>query len=143
MQVEAYFKSIKRANDTVNRFKVLGFNKVYSDIKDNSSTELNVRTNHAGTESSGSNSGLVLKSQGYASTDDPGKSPLEAASPMVSGMGGFEEIADFNCKVVVEVDSNNVNEVKNILSNMGGKLDNPDTNFPRHLEGIKNRDVDI
>lgn len=143
MKIEAYFKSIKRANDTVAKLNASGFNKAYSDIKDNISTDLNVATNLAGTESSGSNSGLVLSSQGYILNDDPGKSSLEAANPMVSGMGNFEEITDFNCRVVVEVDPNYLDEAKDILSNMGGKLDKPDINIPEHLKGIKNEGIDI
>lgn len=143
MKVEAYFRSIKRAIDTVARLQGLGFKKAYSDIKDNLSTDLNTATNLAGTENSGSNSGLVLKSQGHISIDDPRKSPLEAANPMVSGMGGFEEITDFNCKVIVEVDSGSIDEVKDILSNMGGRLEKPETNIPGHLKGIRNEGVDI
>lgn len=143
MRIEAYFKSIKRANDTIAKLNTSGFNTAYSDIKDNISTNFNAATNLAGTESSGSNSGLVLKSQGHVSTDDPSKSPLEAANPMVSGMGVFEEMTDFNCRVVVEVSSSNIEKAKDILRNMGGKLDNPDVNVPQHLKGIKNEGIDI
>jgi hypothetical protein len=143
MKIEAYFRSIKRANDTVSKLKNSGYDKSFIDMKDNMSTDLNVATNLAGTEAAGSNSGLVLHSEGHLSSDDPIKSPLEAASPMVSGMGSFEEIADFNCRVVVEANPNNINKAKEILNSMGGKLDNPDLNIPEHLKGIKNENVDI
>lgn len=143
MKIEAYFRSIKRANDTVSKLKNSGYEKSFIDMKDNMSTDLNVATNLAGTEGAGSNSGLVINSEGHLPNDDPRKSPLLAASPMVSGMGGLEEIADFNCRVVVEADSDNVNEINKILSNMGGKLDNPDFDIPEHLKGITNESVDI
>jgi hypothetical protein len=143
MKIEAYFKSIKRANDTVSKLKNSGYEKSFIDIKDNISTDLNVTTNLAGTETSGSNSGLVLNSEGHLPNDDTSKSPLEAASPMVSGMGGFEEIADFNCRVVVEANQDNINQINEILSNMGGKLDNPDLRIPEHLKGIYNESIDM
>lgn len=143
MKIEAYFKTIKRANDTVKELKASGFNNAFVDMRENYESDLNITTNLAGTETSGSNSGLVLKSEGHIPTDDPRKSPLEAASPMVSGLGGFEEIADYNCKVVIETDSKSAEEVKDILNKMGAKLDSPDLNIPKHLEGIRNESVDI
>ena len=143
MKIEAYFKSIKKANDTVSKLKNSGYEKSFIDMKDNMSINLNATTNLAGTKTSGSNSGLVLHSEGHLSNDDPIKSPLEAASPMVSGMGRFEEITDFNCRVVVEANSNNINEAKEVLNSMGGKLDNPDFNISEQLKGITNENVDI
>jgi hypothetical protein len=143
MKIEAYFKTIKRANDTVKELQSSGFKNAFVDMRDNHKTDLNVSTNLAGTETSGSNSGLVLKSEGHVSNDDPRKSPLDAASPMVSGMGGFEEVADYNCKVVIETDSKSTGEVKDILNKMGAKLDSPDLNIPKHLEGIRNESVDM
>lgn len=143
MNIKGYFKSIKRANDTVAKLNTYGFEKAYTDIMDNISTNLNLDTNLPGTETSGSNSGLVLNSQGHILNDDPGKSPLEAASPMVSGMGGFQEITDFNCRVVVDLEPGRVKEVEKILCDMGGTLENPDLKTPEHLKGIKNEDVNI
>lgn len=143
MKVEAYFRSIKRANDTVSKLKNSGYEKSFVDMKDNMPTDLNVATNLAGTEGAGSNSGLVLNSEGHLPNDDPRKSPLLAASPMVSGMGGFEEIADFNCRVVVEADQDNINQINEVLSSMGGKLDNPEPPVPEHLKGITNESVDM
>lgn len=143
MKIDAYFRSIKRANDTVNKLKSSGYEKSFVDMKDNMPTDLDVATNLPGTKASGSNSGLVLNSEGHLPNDDPRKSPLEAASPMVSGMGGFEEITDFNCRVVVETDENNAEQINEILRNMGGKLDNPDLRIPEHLKGIRNESVDM
>lgn len=143
MKIEAYFKSIKRANDTVTKLNASGFTKAYTDLKDNMSTDLNMVTNLAGTEAAGSNSGLVLKSEGHLPNDDPRKTPLEASSPMVSGMAGFEEITDLNCRVVVEADPENMDEIKKVLSSMGGNLNNPNVEIPEHLKGIRNESIDM
>lgn len=143
MKFEAYYRSIKRANDTVNKLKNSGYEKSFIDMKDNNPANLNVVTNLAGTETSGSNSGLVLTSEGHLPNDDPGKSPLEAASPMVSGMGSFKEITDFNCRVIVETDQNNINDIEEIFKSMGGIISNPNFEISSHIKGIKNEDIDI
>ena len=65
--------------------------------------------------------------------------PLAAASPMVSGMGGFEEIADVNYKVIVNTEDNNAEKAKQIIKKMGGDLNDP--NF-KMLEGLENISLD-
>ena len=67
--------------------------------------------------------------------------PLAAASPMVSGMGGFEEIADVNYKVIVNTEDNNVEKAKQIIKKMGGDLNDPNFKMPEGLENISLDDL--
>lgn len=82
-----------------------------------------VQTNLPGTETSVSLSGLVLESDTHGVSRD--KAPLSAASPMVSGMGNFEEVADFNCKLTVDTSNMEHEKAKQIISDSGGEFDNP------------------
>lgn len=84
---------------------------------------LNIQINLAGTETGESLSGLVLGSNSDSVTMD--RRPLTSASPMVSGMGRFDEVADVSYKVVVETSEDQTEKVRQILQNMGGTLDNP------------------
>ncbi|MCX8129622.1 MAG: hypothetical protein N3I35_05910 [Clostridia bacterium] len=120
MKVEGYFAGIKTANEAVSKLKGEGIQKAAVDINDHYRDDRNVETNVPGTETSVSLSGLVLESDGHGI--GKGKSPLNAASPMVSGMAGFEEIADVNCKVIVYVDEENLEKVKQIIRETGGEL---------------------
>jgi hypothetical protein len=135
MKIEGYFRTIKEANDAVEKLKSAGFNNAYSDINDHYISDRNTQINLAGTSTSTSLSELVMKS-GEEILDNS-ITPLSAADPMVSGMAGFEEVADINSKVVVEVTSNNIQEAKNIIENNGGILYNPNPNRPKGLENVE------
>lgn len=63
-------------------------------------------------------------------------SPLAAASPMVSGMGRFQEVADINCKVVVEVNDRDKENAKSIIKSLGGTTDDPNAKLPKGLDNI-------
>jgi hypothetical protein len=138
MKIEGFFKNIKRANKVVEELKKEGFSNAAVDINDHF-TDRNVETNLPGTVSAPSLSGLVLKSGDYAV--ERAKAPLTAASPMVSGMGGFEEIADVNYKIVVEADEKDIDKVKQIISKLGGNLDSPNINIPKRVEDIRLEDI--
>jgi hypothetical protein len=138
MKVEGFFRDFKSANEVVSKLKHEGYSKSFVDINEHYNA-INVQTNNVGTATAPSLSGLVLKSGESAA--GLGLSPLTAASPMVSGMGGFEEIADINCKVVVETDDINADRVKEIINSMGGDLNNPNINLPKRLENIKLEDI--
>ncbi len=129
MKIEGYFDNSKAANKTVEKLKNLGFKEAFIDMNDHYSENRNVQTNLPGTETSGSLSGLVLESDAHGVVRDKG--PLTAANPMVSGMGTFEEIADVNCRVVVESEEGNANKIKQIIREMGGNLENPNIKKPR------------
>jgi hypothetical protein len=135
MKVEAYFSGIKSANEAVDKLKSQGIN-AYSDLNDHYQVNTDVRTKEVGPLSSPSNSDLVLNSG--TPSGSTGKSPLLAASPMVSGMGGFEEIADVNYKVIITVDSEKEAAAKSIIEAMGGSMQGPNLEVPKHL-----KDVDI
>lgn len=122
MKVEGYFDSLKKANEAVSALKNAGFQNASLDLMDETIKERNVITNLPGTEMNTSLSDLVLESGNRGI--DIGKAPLSAADPMVSSMAGFEEIADLGHKIVVEVNNSAVDEAKNIISKMGGSLDN-------------------
>jgi hypothetical protein len=134
MKVEGYFGSFKAANETLEALKGEGFNHAFVDINDHFNAR-NVETNNVGTNAAPSLSDLVLKSGNTAV--EASVAPMVAASPMVSGMGGFEEITDVNCKVVVDVDEKDIQRIKDIMNKMGANLDNPNINIPKRLEDLK------
>jgi hypothetical protein len=134
MKIEGFYSSFKAANETLKVLKGDGFNNAFVDINDHYNA-MNIETNNVGTNDAPSLSELVLKSGNASVNTSIG--PLAAASPMVSGMGGFEEIADVNCKVIVDVDEKDMQRVKGIMSNMGATLDNPNITIPKRLENIK------
>lgn len=129
MQIEGFFGKLKTANDTIEKIKGLGIKDVFLDMNDHYNEDRNVQTNLPGTETSVSLSGLVLGSGAYGISRD--KAPLNAASPMVSGMGGFEEIADVNCKVIVNLKEEDASKVKQIIREMGGDLESPNFRKPK------------
>ncbi|AKA72411.1 hypothetical protein [Clostridium scatologenes] len=134
MKIEAFFSGIKNANSAVEKLKSEGFNKSVVDLNDHY-VEYNDRNdppkaiNEAETLSS-----LVINSGGLS--DDPSKRPLVAASPMVSGMGGFEEITDVNYRVIINLDEKDADKAKDIIKNAGGDLTNPNLDLPHRLEDI-------
>lgn len=134
MKIEAFFSGIKNANSAVEKLKSEGFNKSVVDLNDHY-VEYNNRNdppkaiNEAETLSS-----LVLNSGGLS--DDVSKRPLAAASPMVSGMGGFEEITDVNYRVIVNLDEKDADKAKDIIKSAGGDLNNPNLDLPHRLEDI-------
>lgn len=138
MKVKAYFGSLKKANEVVEKLKSAGFSNSYVDANDHYIGNRDVKTNLPGTSSGESLADLVLNSG--ANNVDKGDSPLSAASPMVSGMGSTEEIADISCCVIVDMDGGDANLAKNIIVDMGGRLDNP--NVSRY-KAIARNDIDV
>lgn len=134
MKIEAYFASTETANKAVEKLKASGFKDAFVDMNEHYNENRNVQTNLPGTESSVSLSGLVLESGAHGAQRD--KAPLDAASPMVSGMGRFDEIADVNCKVIVETGEGDANKIRQILRDAGGDLESPNIRKPK----IDNRD---
>lgn len=141
MKIEAYFSNTKKANETVDKLKRAGFNNAHFDLNEHYMEDRNIQRNLAGTEGGSSLSDLVLKS-GDTSFTDRSKAPIAAANPAVSGMGNMEEIADINCKVVVEADDNQSYKAKNIIKKMGGDFDNPNIEAPE-IEGDADRIFDM
>lgn len=140
MKIESYFSGIKAANEAVEALKKVGINNAVADLNDHYTGNSNTGTNTPGTASS-SNS---LASYVLSSDDplgNPMLGPLAAASPMVSGMGGFEEIADVNYKVIVNTEDNNEEKAKQIIKKMGGDLNDPNFKMPKGLEYISLDDL--
>jgi hypothetical protein len=134
MIVEGFFSNIRTANEAVGKLKSSGFDKAIVDINDHYIDDRNVKTNLPGTETSPSLSGLILKSDTHIV--DRSKAPLAAASPMVSGMGYFEEIADINCKVSVESEEKDSDRARQIIKSMGGDIESPNVEIPKNLHNI-------
>lgn len=134
MKIECFFQGFKNANGAVEELKSVGFSNAYSDINDHL-TETNASEDVPGTRSAPRLSSLVL---GEGSAD---AGPLLAASPMVSGMGGFEEIADINCRVVVETSDNDAHKALDILRKFGGEFNSPNFEIPRGLESLSEDDI--
>ncbi|MBZ2175467.1 hypothetical protein K8M07_09445 [Schnuerera sp. xch1] len=125
MKIKSYFPDLKSATETVRKLQSEGIGNAYVDANDYHNRNRNVKTNPPGTSYGESLSDLVLNSG--SNIIDPNAAPLTAANPMVSGMAGFEEITDINCCVIVETDDNNSNKAKDIIENMGGIFENPNT----------------
>lgn len=133
MKIEGYFDSIKTANEAVAKLKSEGFEGAFVDINDHMNDAYSQR-GLVGSKEISSLSGAILGETN--NIGEEGSSPLSAASPMASGMGGFEEIANINCKVVVEAGDKNTENAKNIISDMGGTTDDPNGKMPKGLENI-------
>jgi len=138
MKIESYFSGIKNANIAVEKLKSEGFKNAFSDINSHDSIN-NVIVKEGGVLNASSLSGIVLNSSNTLYTTDQG--PLAAASPMASGMGGFEEIADVNYKVVVDTDENDGDRAKQIIQELGGDLDDPNFKVPEGLENVSIEEV--
>lgn len=128
MEVVGYFAELKRANEAVDKLKNMGF-KAYVDINDHYIEDRNVRTNLPGTETSVSLSGLILESDSHDIAID--KAPLNASSPMVSGYGKFEEVADVNCQVITDIEEKDAENVKQTIREMGGELQSYNIRVPQ------------
>jgi hypothetical protein len=133
MKIEGYFSNIKTANEVVARLKSEGLKGAFVDINEHMN-DVYAERGVVGSGQISTLSGAVL---GKSSTSgDGGNSPLAAASPMVSGMGSFEEIANIDCKVVVEVSDGNIENAKNIINRMDGTTDNPNVGIPEGIDNI-------
>ncbi|NMM64783.1 hypothetical protein HBE96_19435 [Clostridium sp. P21] len=134
MKIEAFFSGIKNANTAVEKLKAEGFNKSVVDLNDHY-VEYNDRNNPPKAINEAETlSSLVINSGGLS--DDVSKGPLAAASPMVSGMGGFEEITDVNYKVIVNLDEKDAGKAKDIIKSIGGDLNDPNLDLPNRLEDV-------
>ena len=132
MKVEGFFSGIKNANEAVEKLKVEGFQNSRVDLNDHYIGNMGHSPRVAGAENGANLSSLVLDTENFRS--DENASAMKAASPMVSGMGGFEEIADINYKVIVETEDKNLEKVKNIIKNIGGDLQNRNVNIPHRIK---------
>jgi hypothetical protein len=133
MKIEGYFSNIKAANETASKLKNEGFKGAFVDINEHMNNAYS-QSGFVGSKEISSLSQAVL---GEDNNRGEGiNSPLAAASPMVSGMGGFEEIANIDCKVVVEVSDKNIENAKNIINSMDGTTDDPNARIPKGLDNI-------
>ncbi|KOA18075.1 hypothetical protein CLHOM_35260 [Clostridium homopropionicum DSM 5847] len=132
MKIEGYFSNIKTANEVVGKLKSEGFKGAFTDI--------NEHMNNAYTKS-GVLGSRDISSMSQAIFGDEQGSSLAAASPMASGMGGFEEIANVNCKVVVEAKDRDTENAREIIRRMGGTTEDPNGGIPRGLENIDEDDL--
>lgn len=138
MKIKGYFDDLKTANATVERLKSQGFDKSYVDANDHYIGNRDVKTDLPGTSGGESLSKLVLDSgaQGMGSVS----SPLDAANPMVSGMGSTEEITDISCCLVVDMEGGDSNLAESIILDMGGRLEDP--NVSRY-KAIARNDIEV
>lgn len=139
MKLEAYFSGIKNANEAVQNLKNAGYNHAVADINDHY-VEFNNGTHTVlpGTEDAPNLSSMVLSSGPLI--EDPSKRPLNVANPMVSGMGGFEEITDVNYKVIVNINEKDSENVKQIIKQMGGDFKDPNLDLPHRLVDLTHID---
>ena len=132
MKIEGFFSGIKNANVAVEKLKNAGYANSKVDLNDHYISDMHHSPRLPGTETCPNLSSLVLNTGDFKSDDSP--SAIKAASPMVSGMGGFEEITDINYKVTVESDDANARDVKNIIKKLGGDFKNPNLDLPDRIK---------
>lgn len=132
MKVKGFFSGIKNANEAVKKLKGEGFENTQVDLNEHNLNTMHRSPRVAGAGNGSSLSSLVLDTENYRS-DDAG-SAAKAASPMVSGMGNFEEIANINYKVTVETEMDNVEKAKSIIENIGGDLRNRNISIADRIE---------
>lgn len=133
MKIQGYFRGIKSAHEAAERLRSAGFGNVIVDINDHYEANNNIQTNVPGTENTPNLSSLVMHS---GDIDDDAASPLAAANPMVSGMGGFEEITDINYRIIVDAGTNKEQRVKDIINECGGELISPNLDLPERIKGM-------
>ncbi|MDD7796327.1 hypothetical protein [Clostridium sp. 'White wine YQ'] len=133
MKIEGYFESIKNANEAVEKLRNAGFKGAFVDINEHRNDAYS-QSGLVGSDVIPSLSQAV--SGGIGNREEGANSPLAAASPMASGMGGFDEIASINCKVVAEVSDRNIEDAKKIITSMEGTTDDPNTKIPKGLDNI-------
>ncbi|WP_055665124.1 hypothetical protein [Desnuesiella massiliensis] len=131
MKIEGFFDSIKTANEVVAKLKNEGFSGAFVDINEHRNNAYSQSGLVGSKEISSLSSAVLVNGIGEGTN-----SPLAAASPMASGMGGFEEIANINCKVVVEGSDKNIENAKNIINSMGGTTEDPNGKIPKGIENI-------
>lgn len=131
MKVEGFFDSIKTANEVVAKLKNEGFSGAFVDINEHRNNAYSQSGLVGSKEISSLSSAVLVNGIGEGTN-----SPLAAASPMASGMGGFEEIANINCKVVVEGSNEDIENAKNIINSMGGTTEDPNGKIPKGIENI-------
>ncbi|MHC1685504.1 MAG: hypothetical protein AB6733_21595 [Clostridiaceae bacterium] len=133
MKLEGYFGNIKKANETVAKLNSQGFKGAFVDINEHDNNAYS-QNGIVGTRDVTSQTEAVLGNSTIAG--ERVSSPLAAASPMVSGMGRFEEVADINCKVVVEVSDGDKVKAESIIKSMDGTTDDPNARLPKGLDNI-------
>lgn len=138
MLIKGFFSEISAANKAVEELEKSGFKDAFVGINDHYMGNRNVSRNLAGTKNATSLSELVLYSS--SGNTDEGSSPLAASSPMVSGMGTFDDIININYVVSVKADKGNSNKAKDILTNIGGSLDDPNVSGEK---AIADADIDL
>lgn len=132
MRVEGFFSGIKNANKAVEKLKISGFGNSRVDLNEHYILNTKHSPKIVGTKNNVNLSSLILNTDDFASEDI--NSPLKAASPMVSGMGNFEEVSNINYKVVVETDERDSVKVSNIIKELGGDLRNYNLELPKKIE---------
>lgn len=116
--VIGYFHTLKEAQQTAKGLRQQGYSGVSVDIVDKFNDGRNAERNSPLGPAVLSLSSLVLSSGDSITSPELG--PLLAADPMVSGMGGFEEIADANYMLTVVTNEERVDEVRQFIKNNNG-----------------------
>ena len=135
MKIECFFSGIKNANTAVQKLKNSGFNNAIVDLNDHFNISTDKEQRAIDSRHNPSLSHLIFTSGAGIDTDGS-PSPLAAASPMASGMGNFEELTDVNYKVIIDVEECNIENVKQILKDCGGDLNNPNLELHKHIENV-------
>ncbi len=116
--LKADFDRMIDARNVVGELKNLGYN-AHIDMADTFGTEFAMETGIPG-RTALSLSAVVLKP--HVNLYTVGKTPLLAADPMVSGSSITDESKGINVKLMVNVPEDKMNEVKELISGMGGNI---------------------
>lgn len=118
-EIRAYFEKMINAKKTVETLKSKGYKNAYLDINENTSEEYSKEITPPGMWNSSSLARIVLKTPRHI-FGNMEKTPLMAADPAVSGYSPNNQI--LNTHLIVNVESENTEEVKKFIEEMGGKI---------------------
>lgn len=120
-KIEVCFKKMLDAKKAVGALREMGYKNAHLDAVDNVFSEYSEEITFTGTTTVASLSALILNPGGRL--DDLGKAPLIAASPMISGFGSFEHVADnLRTRLIVKVEDDKLEEVRQTLREYGASV---------------------
>lgn len=140
MNIIGNFEKYQDAFNALAKIRTQGFKDSHIPA-DHFSLGQNGEINVPGTRNSVSLSNLVLNS-GDDTAAPP--SPLAAADPMVSGMGGFDEITENGYKVIVSASDEDKDTIYNLITSSGGTVieDSLMQNLPADQDPISSLSYD-
>lgn len=121
MKIKSYFPDLKSAKEAVQKLKSMGINNAYVDAHERNNGNRNIGANLPGASFGENINDLAL---GNAEDDIyPYITSMSNTGPITSGLGGLTGDSRTNYSIIVETDDNNSNEVKSLIEDVGGVIE--------------------